>query len=72
MLKKGIKMFLKRKTKSTNMLVNDIKVFLKKKTTKRKIMIVEKINITLNKKNKGLLSTGKLIPKCGKIKPFLK
>ena len=32
-LLKGIKIFLKRKTKSINMLVSNIKIFPKKKTT---------------------------------------
>ena len=52
--KKGIDIFLKKKkTKTINMLVNNIETFLKKKESKSISMVVNDIEIFHNMKNEG-------------------
>ena len=48
------------------MLMNDIEIFPKKRKTKSKNMVANDAKIFLKMKNKGQLSTGKIILKCGK------
>ena len=58
-LKKGIKIFQEKKTKSKNMVVNDTKIFLKEKKVKGISMYVHAMKITLKMRNKGYLNTKK-------------
>lgn len=56
------------KASSVNILVNDIEIFLKRTKRKRENMVANIVTISLKMKNKGKLSAGKTIQKCGQIR----